>query len=63
MLRNVILILDINNNLEDMINVLNNLKIGNKDTESKKSDNDIDINKEYINKKILKPLKEIINKK
>ena len=39
---------DINNNLEDMINVLNNLKIENKDTESKKTDNDIDIDEEYI---------------
>jgi len=27
-----------NNNVENMINVLNNLKIGNKDSESKKSD-------------------------
>ena len=54
---------DINNNLEDMINLLNNVKIGNKDTELKKSGNDIDIDEEYINKEYLKPLKERINKK
>ena len=54
---------DINNNLEDMISVLNNLKIRNKDTESKKSGNNIDIDEVYINKEYLKPLKERINKK
>ena len=54
---------DINNNLEDMISVLNNLKIRNKDTESKKSGNNIDIDEVYINKEYFKPLKERINKK
>ena len=54
---------DINNNLEDMINVLNNLKIRNKDIESKKTHNNIDIIEEYIHKEFLKPLKERINKK
>ena len=40
-----------------MINVLNGLNIENKDNDSKKSFNEIDIGEEYINKDYLKPLK------